>query len=276
MPSSLNQKPQVRSELEDAVARYSRVFTVVSPPRCCSTAFARVFWEEPSIAFYSHEPFEVMYFESASLAEVAARLRDPLALRGVSSRSTNLDAKALLIKEMPYQVGACFPLLASLSTPPLVFLLRDPRLSIASRMNKKREVGDSPIFPLVETGWELVREQVAHCRRHEIPHLIVRADDFRNHPLAVLPEIFARLGLDFAPEMVNWDSRSDLDIDNLGGDHSHLYRRVLASTGLSPGTESPPPVESFPTEGGFREHVALCLEIYEELSRSPARISPGE
>ncbi len=205
---------------------------------------------------------------------MAGRLIEPLALDGIACRPKVADA--LLIKEMPYQVGACFPQLAALATAPLVFLLRDPRLNVASRMDKKRQVGDSPIFPLIETGWELLREQIDHCDRHSIPYVIVRADDFRDRPLEVLPTVFSRLGLEFSADLISWESRSDLEIDNLGGDHDHLYRAVLASTGLSPEEAEIPGIERFPVEGGFREHLSRCLEIYEELSRSPSRIGPRD
>ncbi len=262
-------------ELDGIRDAYPKIYSIVSPPRCSSTPLSRVFWEHPEVAFYSHEPFEITYFRQAPLADVAAKLRDPLDVRAVASKPKNPEARALVIKEMPYQVGPCFPHLVALSSPPIVFLLRNPRISIASRMDKKREVGDSPIFPLIETGWQLVREQVAYCDQHEIPYVIVRADDFRNRPLEVLPQLFERLGLDFSPDMVSWQSRGDLEIDNLGGDHTHLYTRVLLSSGLDPEIDGLPAMERFPIEGGFREHVEEALEIYEELSSSPERILPG-
>ena len=105
---------------------------------------------------------------------------------------------------MPYQVGGCFHLLAALATAPLVFLVRDPRLNIASRIEKKLEVGDSPFFPLVETGWELLQTQIDYCRRHDVPHLIVTAEDFRNRPNQIFPELFSRLDLSYSPEMLSW------------------------------------------------------------------------
>lgn len=267
-----NRKLELPPELESVRRRHPLVVTIVSPPRCCSTAFARVFWEHPRVAFYSHEPFEIAYFRDASLEEVARKLNDPLALSEISRRPKVADA--LLIKEMPYQVGPCFPHLAAMATPPLIFLLRDPRLSVASRMGKKRQIGDSPIFPLVETGWELLREQVDYCDRQEIPYIIVRADDFCDRPREIFPEVFSRLGLDFSDDLISWDSHDDLEIDNLGGDHSHLYRTVLASTGIRPEETEVPKIERFPSEGGFREHLPLCLEIYEQLSSSPRRIGP--
>jgi hypothetical protein len=262
-------------EFEAVRIRYPEIYVIVAPPRSSSTAFARVFWEHPSIGYYSHEPFETTYFRDAPLADAAATLRDPLELEDIKSVDTGPEAEALVVKEMPYQVGTRFPILTELATAPVVFLLRDPRLNISSRMEKKTEVGDDPIFPLVETGWEMVRRQVRYCEAQEIQHLIVSSDDFRNRPLELLPQVFAKLGLDFSEEMLSWRPCEEVEIDNLEGDHAHLYATVLSSSGVYP-EEAPPPLEWFPEEGGFRDHVSRCLEIYRELLESPARLRPDQ
>ena len=72
--------------------------------------------------------------------------------------------------------------------------------------------------------------------------------------------------------MLSWQSRPDVDIDNLNGDHHHLYQEVLSSTGMLPDKETIPAVDSFPRENGFRDHVVNCLQIYERLRRSSTRI----
>ena len=261
--------PTMSVELPAALAEvpdlYDEIYVIVSPPRCCSTAFTRVFWEHPSVRFYSHEPFEVTYYRDAPLSEVAAKLRAPLDLTGLTSARSREGASALVIKEMPYQVGDSFPMLAALTRRPIVFLLRDPRRNIASRIRKKLEVGDSPIFPLIESGWELIERQIEHCRTHDIDHLIVTSQDFRGRPLEVFPPLFERLGMEFSPRMLEWKSCPDVEIDNLGGDHSHLYRAVLSSTGLAPESRALPELNDFPSDGGLRDHVVRCLEIYERL-----------
>ena len=43
--------------------RYDRIVVIISPARCGSTPLARVFWEHPALRYYSHEPFEVTYFD---------------------------------------------------------------------------------------------------------------------------------------------------------------------------------------------------------------------
>lgn len=256
-------------------SRHPAIHVIVSPPRCGSTALARVFWEHPSVRYYSHEPFEITYYQGAGLDDVAAKLAAPLDLAALAPEAAP-EGRSLVIKEMPYQVGDHFMLLARLATPPLVFLLRDPRLNIASRMDKKRQVGDSPFFPLVETGWTLLAQQIDACRQAAIPYLIVEASDFRNAPEAVLPRVFEQAGLAFSPAMLAWQAYHEVDLDNLGGAHSHLYRRVLTSTGIQPATEALPPLDAFPTAHGFRDHVATCLDLYHRLCHDAQRITPEE
>jgi hypothetical protein len=252
---------------------YPNIYVIVSPPRCSSTAFSRVFWEQPSIRYYSHEPFEVTYYDGQGLDEVIDKLQHPLDLHSVKANGGHPDGRSLVIKEMPYQVGDHFPILAALATGPIVFLMRDPRLNIASRIEKKLETGDSPKYPFIESGWELLSSQIGYCRDNGIEHLLVDSADFRDRPQVVFPRIMERFGLPFTSDSLTWQP-TDIEIDNLDGKHRHLYRRVLESTGIQPAVEAIPPLAIFPEEGGWREHVANCLAIYEELGRSEARIVP--
>ena len=261
---------RVPEQLREAIGRYDEIYVVVSPPRCSSTAFARVLWQVPSIGYYSHEPFEVTYYDDASLADVAKKLKDPLDLSELDGNPGR--GAALVIKEMPFQVGEQFPILVAIATQPLTFLVRDPRQNIASRMEKKIEAGDSPNFPRIETGWQLLAAQIERCRQIGQPLMIVDSADFRNDPKEVFPQVLNALGLDFTPDLLSWQSHTDVDLDNLGGRHTHLYRRVLESSGVEPADEPMPALDSFPEEGGWREHVEACLEIYEGISAAPERI----
>jgi hypothetical protein len=252
---------------------YDEVYVIVSPPRCSSTAFARVFWEEPSIGFYAHEPFEVTYYLEQGLDEVVEKLDNPLDIRSLKRRA-GTSGNSLVIKEMPYQVGDRFAQLAALATRPLVFLMRDPRLNIASRIEKKLEVGDDLDFPKIETGWELMASQIAWCRERGIPHLIVTSADFRNHPESVFSQVFTELGLPFSPEMLEWEPCGQVDLDNLEGRHSHLYARVLGSSGLQPADEPVPAMRDFEAVEGLRSHVVRCLEIFKTLKSAGERIRP--
>lgn len=256
--------------------RHERIRVVVSPPRCSSTAFARVLWEQPAVRYYYHEPFETTYYRGAGLDEVIAKLDAPLDLTTIKNITARPNAHELVIKEMPYQVGDHFPLLAALATPPIVFLMRDPRRNIASRRRKKLEVGDSPTYPFVESGWHLLERQIEFCRRHGVDHLLVDSADFRGQPEAVFPQVLERMELPWSPECLIWRACEDVELDNLEGAHRHLYGEVLASTGLKAETSETPPLDSFPEADGVREHVAECLEIYRRLREAPRRVLPAD
>lgn len=265
--------PPLPAEFAAIRDKYSDVFVVLAPPRTSSTAMARLFWEQPAVGYYSHEPFEVTYYDDAPLGEVVDKLEQPLDVRGLKGDPASVGGDALVVKEMPYQVGDNFPVLAGLATRCLLFLLRDPCQNIASRIEMKEEVGDSPLFPLIETGWELVARQVDQARAAGVPFMVVDTNEMRNNPEAILSQVFGRLGLPFSAEMLSWKSLPDIDLDNLGGRHSHLYRRVLESTGLQPALEPIPGVDFFPDEGGVRAHVERCLTIYRSLLAVDERVS---
>ena len=242
-------------------AQYEEILVIVSPPRCSSTALARVFWEHPAVRYYAHEPFETSYYRSDGFERALANLAAPLDLETnqIKRRRREDNLKSLLIKEMPYQAGEHIEFLLRLATRPVIFLMRDPRLNIASRMRKKRQVGDSPLFPKIETGWELLKMHVRCCEVLSIPFVLVDSADFRNRQQVFLRRLFGRLGLAFEGEQVRWDPHPEVDLDNLGGKHTHLYGKVLGSSALRPEHEPIPPMEHFPREMGFRDHVRDCL-----------------
>ncbi|KAA3664864.1 MAG: hypothetical protein DWQ04_03505 [Chloroflexi bacterium] len=251
--------------------KYDNIYAIVSPPRCSSTAFSRVFWEHPAVRYYSHEPFEVTYYMNQDLQQVYQKMLQPLDLALVKKNMVEKMGNSLVMKEMPYQVGKYFNLLAETAVKPIIFLIRDPRLNISSRIEKKEMVGDSYKFPLIETGWELIAKQIEYCRTQKIPHMIVDSSDFRNHPTTVFRKIFTRLGLPFSEEMLTWQA-TDVEIDNLDGEHRHLYERVLSSKNLQPATEFVPTLDMFPSGNGFRSHLSDCIDIYRSLRRAPERV----
>jgi len=253
---------------------YPQIIVIISPPRCSSTALARVFWEHPEVRYYAHEPFETTYYDGDGIETAIEKMASPLDLetRRIKRYVNGLAGSALLIKEMPYQVGQHVEELLGLATLPVIFLMRDPRLNIASRIEKKREVGDPPLFPLIETGWELLEKQVEICERLGKKFVLLDSRDFRNAPGVVLPRLFDLLQLPFMPDQVLWDAHPEVGLDNLGGRHAHLYGEVLESTLLLPDQDPIRPLDFFPEAGGFRRHVEDCLAIYARLRAHPARI----
>jgi hypothetical protein len=268
--------PTLVDRFDQIKQAYSDIFVIVAPPRSGSTALSRVLWEQPSVRYYAHEPFEVTYYQGREVGEALEKLCDPLDLSGVKLNPGDGRGRGLVVKEMPYQVGDSFPKLVSLTDKPVIFLIRDPRSQICSRMRKKIEVGDSPLFPLIESGWELLDGQITHCRQEGIPFVIIDSGDFRRYPEPVFEVFFSALGLPFSAGYLRWRALPGFDLDNLEGDHTHLYTSVLESEGVTADTDPRPTLEDFPEEGGFRAHVVECQGIYqrlremEELIRAPA------
>jgi hypothetical protein len=259
-------------ELELVASAYDEIVLVLAPPRTASTALARVFWGHDAIAFYAHEPFDRSFHEGAPLRSAATALLEPLDLRRVLGAPDR--GVGLLVKEMTFQVGDAAAALVELATRPVVFLLRDPRLAIWSRM-RMLGGGSEPVpFPPAETGWSALREQVRHCRLNRIDYVLLDASEMRRAPHAVLGALFDRLGFGYSPALLSWRA---VDVDRLGGlgdAQRHWYRRLLESSSIEPPVEPIPPLERFPEEDGLREHVEWALETYEELRRDPCFLAP--
>lgn len=255
-----------RSGIENIKEKFKEIFIILSPPRCSSTALARVFWEHPSIGYYSHEPFEKTFHHKTTLEDALHFLDNPIQIK--------TPGESYLVKEMVFQVHQHFRELVKFTKNPLTFLIRDPRLSLYSRIEKFEAGKKDPVFPYVEAGWKELKLQLNTARDAEIPFSIVDATEFRNHPLEILPTLFERLNLSFSPEMICWQPRPDLDLCNLGGEHHHLYERVLKSSGLQPANENIPDISAFPLK--LQPIVETCLNIYQEIKDDPERIhSPG-
>lgn len=121
-------------------SKYRSIHIIMSPPRCSSTALARLFWEHESIRYYAHEPFETTYYENARVDDAIQHIEHPLDLKDLYEHQKSEQAKGLVIKEMPYQVNSNFEFLASLTRFPLVFLIRDPRLNIYSNLKTECQI----------------------------------------------------------------------------------------------------------------------------------------
>lgn len=250
-----------------------KVHAIISPPRASSTALARAFWHQPSIRFYAHEPFELHYYEGAPLSHALESIEHAVDLRRAYPGKGETTGHDLLIKEMTFQVADLFPQLVAIVNTPLIFLIRDPRLTIASRIKKIAEAGKQKInFPLVETGWQDLKRQVSYCERAGKEYVVVEASDFRNHPERLLKSLFRHLDLPFSIDMLNWAPAPTIKLDNLDGIQSHFYTRVLSSTTIEPATEPIPPLEDFSARSDLREHVQLALAIYRELLHNKNRL----
>lgn len=253
--------------------KYKNIYLIISPPRCASTALARVFWHQPTIKYYSHEPYELVYYEGKSINHAFKSINNPINLANEYRGKSEVIGNDLIIKEMSFQVGNNFPeLLNKVNTPP-VFLIRNPRLNIFSRILKIKEAGKQKVnFPLIETGWEFIEKQINYCDKIKRKYLIVDANDFRNHPVKIFKKLFSKLSLPFDNKMLNWTTAKDIRLDNLDGIQSNFYTKVLESRGILPAVEKVPHIDNFPEENGFRNHVTQALNIYNRLLKNKNRV----
>jgi hypothetical protein len=251
--------------------RHGEIYAIVAPPRTASTALARILWNHPEVGFYSHEPFEATWYEGAGVERAAELLEAPAPVAELGGRGAG---RRLVVKEMTFQVGDAFPLLAELATRPIVFLIRDPRLTIASRMEVLRRSGRPRVFPLRESGWQDLARQLGHVRREGIPHVVVDSSELRSSPETVVPSLLGRLGLAFTPDLLRWRSSEATGLSAVSGADDPFYQRVLDSKGLEPPAEDIPDLSHFPETGGFRAHVAECVAQYEELCGSGSASRP--
>ena len=258
--------------LERVRQRHRNIYLLVAPPRSGSTALARVFWEHPEIGHYCHEPFDAVYYKKGGLDSAGRALQHAVTVGGLGNEADPV-ADDLVIKEMTFQVGPHLPRLAAATTHPLVFLLRDPRSCIASRMKCRLQGGQDPLFPLYESGWEALAAQVALCRSNHLPYVMVDSTELRNQPEAVLTLLFESLDLSFSSAFLRWRPVSSVQLGSLKGEQDHWYERVLRSRTLQPEPEPPPSVDSFVRENGFREHVKECMDIYRDLRRDDHMIT---
>lgn len=244
------------------------ILCIISPPRCASTAFCRLFWQHPDIAYYSHEPSETYYYKNAPVLDIYDQLEQPIDLNIAYAGREKTSGTGLVIKDMPYQIAGHEKIFATLATEPVVFLIRDPLLNIYSRIQKKLEAGQSPNFPLIETGWTLIQEQIDEFRESNIPFMIIDTTILRTYPEKILRKIMSKMSLEYTDSMLHWKTADYMKIDNLDGEHQHLYQEVLRSRQLEPPTEPIPDITSFPEEGGLRSHVLEAIDIYNSLKNA--------
>jgi hypothetical protein len=238
---------------------------IVAPPRTCSTLLARALWNSDSVSSYSHEPFDLVYHRRLDHEAVLEKLAQPL-LVGTGAGG------CALVKELSFQVGRYFPALASLTDRPVIFIIRDPRLSIASRMQLRRSGGAPAVFPVVESGWNDLAWQVAWCRDNDRPYAIVDAADLLTRPRPVLQAIATELGVAWSHRMLHWRPAGDVDLALALDQQVSWNARVLSSRGFEPPAASPPALEEFPVDGGMREHVDQAQEIHRRLLADPSRL----
>ncbi len=261
-------------------------YLILAPPRSSSTALARALLHHTRIGPYLHEPCDRYRHQGAPPASIVERLQDGGVRRGA------------LIKEMTFQLGKgavcrCF---LRHARPPLVFLIRDPRRTVASRLRMVlRDLARLPetpephrariaraldrrdyralddllseaVFPLAYTGWSALEHQVATCRRERIGYVILPAHAFRAQPRSFLEHLCRRWGLTFEESMLAWHADDALRLGSLA-EQNAWYRRVVESTSVLPETDAPPDPACLPRR--FRRHLPDALRVYRATLDDP-------
>ena len=251
---------------------HSDVFIVLSPPRSCSTLISRILWEDPVFGFFAMEPFDGIYRGREPTTTTVAALGHVQPLADILQ--VRRTGTALLIKEITYQVGEHFPAFSQWPTRPILFAVRDPRLTISSRMHKLREGGFSSIFPHAESGWTALARQVQTCRSQGIPYLIVDGTLLRSHPAQLTAAMFREVGLQSSPPL-SWHPIGHADFGIGTGLHDYFFDRALSSSAIDPPDRQVPQLSDFPAQGGMRRHVAECLDIYAEITADDRYLQPS-
>lgn len=127
-------------------------------------------------------------------------------------------------------------------------------------------------FPANESGWEDLGLQVGWCREEGTPYVLVDATELRRSPRAVAEALLEAVGLEFDEAVLDWAPVRRETVQAVA-DQGAWYERVLASDRLEAADEPMPDMASFPAEGGFRDHVQLCCEMYQQLVEDPNLIS---
>lgn len=199
-----------------------------------STAFERIMRERGDCRVF-HEPFLGYYYsrrteralplhhtDREQMPDTYEAVRDALLVAGRSG--------PVFFKDMSYYIVP--PIL---SDPDFserlvnVFLIRDPRRSIASYFKL------DPLMTLPEIGLEA---QWRHCcalaETQGTTPLVVCAEDIQRDPRETLAEVWRRAGLEFVDGAFEWQSGEvPRDWERVAGWHGN----VLASTGIAAATD---------------------------------------
>lgn len=266
-------------EIGSALAEaFSLRLVVVSPPRTGSTPLARLLWENAGVSHHCHEPFEACYWDSRDVSQVMKCLGHPMNI-STGKRNSLIEigsSTGLLVKEMTFQMKPPdFEMLVGIATHPIIFVMRDPRISTVSRLKIVRELSGSQTFAPEHSGWTALQDQVDVCRENSIPYVIIDSDDLRRSPRKIYLELMERLGLPTQTMKETWAQRSGLqlcapEVGALMGDvratSDPFYRRVLSSTNLQP-----PDIidyqehEEMIRDAGLETHVIEWRNIYANL-----------
>lgn len=128
-----------------------------------------------------------------------------------------------------------------------------------SRIKKRKEARQEVNFPLIETGWEFLNIQLRIMKENDKDFFILDSTDFREKTQEIIEKMMERFGISVEPDsLLDWiPNPTNIELDNLNGKHSHLYKRVLASNSVIKPCEEIPEINDFPDY--FKDHVLGAL-----------------
>ena len=228
-----------------------------SGPRNISTAMMRA-WENRPDCNVVDEPFYACYL-------AATGIRHPMYEQVIASQSSDWRVVAGQLAEdrarVLYQKHMTHHMLPGVDMSWAknhwhCFLIRDPRLVVASYSQKRDTVSIDDIG--IVRQLELYREITA-LTGQDIP--VVDSDTVLKDPVHALTQICRTFGLDFVPEMISWPA-GKRSSDGVWA--SHWYQSVEQSTGFAPYTDREVNLNA--------EQLAVAessLEAYQTLKASP-------
>ena len=237
-----------------------RILALWAHPRSLSTALERVFIERGDLVVM-HEPFSALYYMLERRANPAhadfdgTEVADYELIRNGIIRAAS--QRAICFKEMCYH---CHDHLRKddsfLTRVTNVFLIRDPRQSIASHFALNpdvtcEEIGYETEASIFRRVWELTGDTP----------LVIAAEDLQQDPAGTMNALCSRIGLEHRPDALNWQPGHCEQWD----DWKQWHREVAASSGIHPGrTDYAKTVDNDPRLASYYNYHQ---PFYEEMRR---------
>lgn len=254
---------------QNLLPNFGPIAVILSPPRCGSTVLARSFWQHHLFRWYLHEPCDWAYHVGLGSRpeSITSMLTDRATVSGLDPRGNGV-----VIKEMTFQARDAMAEF-QVATIPVIFLVRDPRLAVYSRMCRRELDGDAPYFPAKEAGWRDLLEELDLFRQSGKPYVIVNISDIRKNPAAMLEALCRQLGIPWDSAMLRWASLANLRLGNIGGRQNTWYKRALTTTGWQPPDEYLPSFDIF-RKCNMDDVILESLSAYREVLRDAQYLDP--
>lgn len=235
-----------------------RILALWTHPRSLSTALERVFIERGDFVVL-HEPFSVLYYMLERRARpvhanfAANEVADYEAIRDRILHTAR--ERPVCFKDMCYH---CHDHLREddvfLRQTNHVFLIRDPRQSIASHFAKNpdvtcEEIGYESEASIFRRVWELNSE----------PPLVVAAEDLQRDPAGIVNAMCNRIGLERRADALSWQPGHHEQWDNW----KEWHRGVADSNRIHSGQTVY--AETVDNNSQLAQYYSHHLPFYEEM-----------